>query len=170
MFVMDNDAVYVDVNDAACRAVSLSREDFVGRRLGFGTERERLGDVARMWTALRRTGHLVIPYQYDTPDGATMRLDIVCTADTPTRDRHLAMYWRQAAPPAGERLSPRQLEVTRLLALGLTGEQIARRLFLSPDTVRTHIRNAMRSMRAQTRAQLVARAVDRGLISLDAPG
>lgn len=56
-------------------------------------------------------------------------------------------------------LSPREREVLDLLADGLTGEDVAERLVLSPETVRTHIRNAMRKLDANTRAHAVALAV-----------
>lgn len=56
-------------------------------------------------------------------------------------------------------LSPRELEILRLLADGLTGEAIAGRLFLSPETVRTHVRNATAKLGARTRVQAVALAV-----------
>jgi len=54
------------------------------------------------------------------------------------------------------KLTPREREILGLLAQGLTGELIARRLFLSPATVRTHIGNATRKLGASTRAQAVA--------------
>ena len=165
MFVLDDDAVYVDANAAACSAVGLTREDFVGRRLGFGTDQERRADVARMWAAFLRTGHLVMPYQFTSPDYGTMRINIVCTANTPEPNRHLSIYWAQ--PFDGDELSPREQEVTQMLARGLTGEDIARRLVLSPETIRTHIRNAMQRLGARTRAHLIARALERGLITLD---
>jgi DNA-binding CsgD family transcriptional regulator len=50
-------------------------------------------------------------------------------------------------------------EVLDLLAQGLNGEEVAARLFLSPETVRTHIRNAMRKLRADTRVHAVALAL-----------
>jgi DNA-binding CsgD family transcriptional regulator len=53
-------------------------------------------------------------------------------------------------------LSVREYEILSLLAEGLTGAAIAKRLFLSPDTVRTHIRNAAKRLGAQTRVQAVA--------------
>ncbi len=62
------------------------------------------------------------------------------------------------------RLSPREREVTLLLADGLSGEEIARRLVLSPETVRTHIRNAMDAVGAHTRAHLVSIALRKRLI------
>jgi DNA-binding NarL/FixJ family response regulator len=57
------------------------------------------------------------------------------------------------------RLSPRELEVLELLADGLNGQMIAERLFLSPETVRTHVRNATGKLDAHTRVQAVAMVV-----------
>lgn len=56
-------------------------------------------------------------------------------------------------------LSPREREVLDLLAQGLTGAQAAERLFLSPETVRTHVRNAMMKLEAHTRVHAVALAL-----------
>jgi PAS domain S-box-containing protein len=56
-------------------------------------------------------------------------------------------------------LSPREREVLGLLARGLTGEQIADRLVLSPETVRTHIRNAREKLGASTRVEAVTMAL-----------
>ncbi len=50
-------------------------------------------------------------------------------------------------------LSPREREVLELLADGLQGPEIAARLFLSLETVRTHIRNAVAKLGARTRVQ-----------------
>jgi DNA-binding NarL/FixJ family response regulator len=63
-------------------------------------------------------------------------------------------------------LTSREREVVTLLAGGLTGEEIAFRLSLSPETVRTHIRNAMNRLGARTRAHLVTLAVERHEIEL----
>jgi PAS domain S-box-containing protein len=56
-------------------------------------------------------------------------------------------------------LSPREREILGLLARGLTGEQIAERLVLSPETVRTHIRNAREKLGASTRVEAVTMAL-----------
>lgn len=56
-------------------------------------------------------------------------------------------------------LSDRELEVLQLLADGLSGQAIAERLFLSPETVRTHVRNATAKLGARTRVQAVAMVV-----------
>jgi DNA-binding NarL/FixJ family response regulator len=67
----------------------------------------------------------------------------------------------------GERvglLSPREREVLDLLAQGLNGEEVAARLILSPETVRTHVRNAMDKLEANTRVHAVAIALRQGEI------
>jgi DNA-binding NarL/FixJ family response regulator len=61
-------------------------------------------------------------------------------------------------------LSRREAEILELLSTGLTGEEIAARLVLSPETVRTHVRNAMAKLRARTRTEAVVKAIDRAEI------
>jgi DNA-binding CsgD family transcriptional regulator len=53
-------------------------------------------------------------------------------------------------------LSKRENEILGLLAEGLSGQAIAERLYLSPETVRTHVRNATNKLGAKTRVQAVA--------------
>lgn len=65
-------------------------------------------------------------------------------------------------------LSKREREVFELLAEGLSGAEIAERLVLSPETVRTHIRNAMAKLGASTRSHAVAIALRQG--EIDAAG
>jgi DNA-binding NarL/FixJ family response regulator len=62
-------------------------------------------------------------------------------------------------------LSPREREILQLLAKGLSGEDAAQELHLSPETVRTHVRNAMSKLGASTRVHAVALALQRGEIS-----
>ena len=67
--------------------------------------------------------------------------------------------------PAGEELSPRESEVLTLLQDDHRSSDIARRLFISKATVRSHVRNAMTKLNARTFTQAVAEAVRRSLIS-----
>jgi DNA-binding NarL/FixJ family response regulator len=62
-------------------------------------------------------------------------------------------------------LSKREREIMDLLAQGLTGEDVATQLFLSSETVKTHIRNAMAKLEAHTRVHAVAIALREGFIS-----
>jgi DNA-binding CsgD family transcriptional regulator len=56
--------------------------------------------------------------------------------------------------------------VVTLIALGHDTSQIADGLLVSPETVRTHVRNAMSKLGARTRAQLVAIALSTGEAAL----
>ncbi len=62
-------------------------------------------------------------------------------------------------------LTRREREVLRLLADGLSNEEIGKELFISPETVRTHVRKAMVKFDADTRTQAVARALRERLIA-----
>ena len=63
---------------------------------------------------------------------------------------------------SGEGAERRESEILGLLAEGLTGEEIAQRLVLSPETVRTHVRNAMEKLGARTRTEAVVKALEMG--------
>ena len=62
-------------------------------------------------------------------------------------------------------LTQRERDVLRLLADGHSNEEIGKRLFISPETVRTHVRKAMDKLDADTRTQAVATALRQSLIS-----
>ena len=71
------------------------------------------------------------------------------------------------SPKATERLpalSGREREILGLLADGNSNPEIAAKLFISPETVRTHVRNAMAKLEADTRTQAVALALRYALI------
>lgn len=68
------------------------------------------------------------------------------------------------ASPRLEGLTDREREVVALVAGGLTNEEIAERLFLSPATAKTHVSRAMIKMGARDRAQLVVFAYESGLV------
>jgi len=69
-----------------------------------------------------------------------------------------------ARPPAMEILTDREREVVALVAHGLTNDEIAAELVLSPATARTHVSRAMVKLGARDRAQLVVFAYQSGLV------
>src|SRR5262249_19792467 len=81
----------------------------------------------------------------------------------PTIARELARP--RAVEPCAE-LTDRELEIIRLLANGLGNDEIGKALFISPATVRTHLRNGMGKLGAATRAQAVAIAFADGRIDV----
>jgi DNA-binding NarL/FixJ family response regulator len=63
------------------------------------------------------------------------------------------------------KVTQRERDVLRLLADGLTNEEIGKELFISPETVRTHVRKAMTKLEADTRTHAVATALRESLIA-----
>ncbi|MBC9726626.1 helix-turn-helix transcriptional regulator [Streptomyces sp. TRM68367] len=64
-----------------------------------------------------------------------------------------------------ERLTRREREVCALAARGLTNEEIAAHMVISPFTAKTHISRAMTKLGARDRAQLVVFAYESGLVA-----
>ena len=71
--------------------------------------------------------------------------------------------------PGGE-LSDRELEVLRMMALGLTNTEIGERLYVSVRTVETHRSHIHQKLNVRNRAELVRRAKEAGLLDGDDPG
>jgi DNA-binding NarL/FixJ family response regulator len=72
---------------------------------------------------------------------------------------------RAPAEPAGlAELTDREREVMALVGMGLTNDEIARRLVVSPLTAKTHVSRAMVKLGARDRAQLVVLAYETGLV------
>jgi len=68
--------------------------------------------------------------------------------------------------PGGE-LTEREIEVLRQLAHGSTNRKIAEALFISEETVKTHIGNILSKLHLAHRTQAVIYAIKQGIISLD---
>jgi DNA-binding NarL/FixJ family response regulator len=76
-----------------------------------------------------------------------------------------ATQTRAARPaPQLDVLTDREREVMGLVAEGLSNDEIAERLFLSPMTAKTHVSRAMTKLAARDRAQLVVMAYEAGLV------
>ena len=57
-------------------------------------------------------------------------------------------------------LTPRELEVLKLIGSGLTNRQVAAHLVISPETVKTHVRHLLRKFGIRSRRELRARLKD----------
>lgn len=75
----------------------------------------------------------------------------------------------RATAPGLEGLTRREREVTALAARGLTNEEIAAHMVISPFTAKTHISRAMTKLGARDRAQLVVFAYESGLVAPRSP-
>ena len=74
-----------------------------------------------------------------------------------------ARFRRNWLPDEPRALTPRQMEIVHLVALGASGPEIGDELSISHETVRTHVRNAMDKLGARSRAHLVAKALGDGI-------
>jgi LuxR family transcriptional regulator, maltose regulon positive regulatory protein len=120
------------------RAVAALDRSFAGAPEPGGYVRLYLDEGAPMWTLLR------------------------LAASAPAR-RLLERVAVPAAAPA-DPLSPRELEVLRLLDSELTGPEIARRMFVTVNTLRTHTKRIFTKLGVTTRAAAVRRAREQGLL------
>ncbi|HUP76149.1 MAG TPA: response regulator transcription factor [Acidimicrobiales bacterium] len=65
----------------------------------------------------------------------------------------------------GSDLTPREREILGLIAAGSTNKQIARRLYLSVNTVRNHVRNILAKLDAHSKLEAVSTAVREGIVA-----
>jgi DNA-binding NarL/FixJ family response regulator len=110
----------------------------------------------------------------DTPPRDLLRaIEVVAAGDAllaPSVTRRLIAEFAArrdpAEPPPGlAELTPREREITRLVAEGLSNAEIAGRLVISPLTAKTHVSNVLRKLGCRDRAALVALAYESGLVA-----
>jgi DNA-binding CsgD family transcriptional regulator/tetratricopeptide (TPR) repeat protein len=78
--------------------------------------------------------------------------------------------WLGGSRGYGDQISPRELDVVRLVVRGQTNRQIAETLVLSPKTVANHVDSAMRKLGVSSRTALAVRAIEGGVIAEDKAG
>jgi DNA-binding NarL/FixJ family response regulator len=100
-----------------------------------------------------------------TPSELTGALATVASGGTYVDPRLRPALLSRRATQRMPSLSKREREIMDLLAQGLNGEEVAERLVLSSETIKTHIRNAMNKLEAHTRVHAVAIALREGYIS-----
>jgi len=90
-------------------------------------------------------------------------LDLLAPHLALIRQRHVRLANAGLETPAAVALlSPREREILRLVASGLTNREIASGLFIAPGTVRKHLDNIYAKLGVRSRAQAVAVTVGRG--------
>jgi DNA-binding NarL/FixJ family response regulator len=110
----------------------------------------------------------------DAPPRDLLRaIEIVAAGDAllaPSITRRLIAEFAARRDPADpspvlDELTEREREITRLVAQGLTNNEIAGRLVISPLTAKTHVSNVLRKLGCRDRAALVALAYESGLVT-----
>jgi PAS domain S-box-containing protein len=176
MVLLDSSRRHVDVNGASLRLTGYQRHQLIGRPITeFVAKGSRLRSP-REWEAAMAAGRFTGHARLVAADGSHLSVQYAATTEVVTGHR-LTLFvelntsrWgaRFRRPLFGrhsrEPLSPRETEIVRLVALGMTGREIAAELQIAHHTVRTHLRNAMLKTGARSRAHLVAKALADGLV------
>jgi PAS domain S-box-containing protein len=182
MSLLDSERRYVAVNDAALAFYGVPRDELIGSEPGLTLARNERAVLDAEWDALVSTGEYYGDRVFERADGRHLRIQYAGSASS-SNGRWLAFSVvlsarvepdgpellvpdadDDGAAPVRNVLTPREREVVRLVALGAGTRQVAKDLYLSPETIRSHVRNAMSKTGAHTRAQLVAIALAEGLI------
>ena len=94
--------------------------------------------------------------------GVAPLLERLANGDTPAATRVLALLGHAASPAprtvpsTGETLTGREVEVLTLIAAGATNAELAERLHVSNNTVKTHVRRVLAKLGAHSRAEAAA--------------
>jgi DNA-binding CsgD family transcriptional regulator len=181
--LLDSDRRYVGVNDALISFYEYPRSEILGS-LADGMVVDDGRGIGARWERLVSTNQLYGERVIEHSNGTQLQVAYAAHGMT-VGDRWLALVVTLSASlqPDGpeligsapievsrraeSKLTAREREVVRLVALGCTTRQLAADLSLSPDTIRSHVRNAMAKTGAHTRAQLVALVLAEGLIEDD---
>jgi DNA-binding CsgD family transcriptional regulator len=186
MLIADDQRRWVTGNVAACDLLGITREEVPWRTMDDFTPLDEREKLEAQWKAFLRSGAAEGWYQLYVPDHGPMPVEFSATANV-LPARHLSVFippdeasteqaqrpfareatWKPVVGKSSGRLqlTEREREVMTLVASGLQSGDMAERLFLSPETVKSHVHNAMGKLGAHTRAHAVAIALVTGQIS-----
>jgi len=181
MLIVDNEGFYKEANGPARLIFRMSLRELREHRIDDLTAEADLPGLRDAWTDLRRHGSVSGRYLITFKDRSTLwvyfaalenvlpgqHLIVFMPADWPGDELEEMQPATHDEDPGA--LSPRQLDVLRLVALGANASQIAAELSISEATVRTHVKNVLERLGAHNRAHAVAIAMTSGLLSQNQP-
>jgi PAS domain S-box-containing protein len=180
MALVDAERRYVKVNDALIDLYEYPRDVLLGS-VSDGMVVDEHDRIESRWKQLVRTNQLYGERVVQHANGTQLHVSYAAHGTT-LDDRWMALVVTlsarfepdgpeligtaplESSRSAESKLTAREREVVRLVALGSNTRRIAAELSLSPDTIRSHVRNAMAKTGAHTRAHLVALVLADGLI------
>jgi PAS domain S-box-containing protein len=168
ILLVDDERRTLEANDPALQLLGRTRAELIGTSIVDVIDPSEREESARQWQAFLRSGEYSGSRDVLRPDGSTLAIEFAARLAS-VEGRRLAIYvlmtsdgswsWPSSSRSSTSMLTPREQEVVTLIAMGHETGQIAEELHVSPETVRTHVRNAMAKLGAHTRAQLVAIAL-----------
>jgi PAS domain S-box-containing protein len=164
VLLLDEQRRIVEVNGAALSLFGGPQASLVGTSIDEIIKPEDRSVAASEWQEFLQSGEYSGKRALLRADGSEVQIEFAARLESIGGRRlatYVAMVEQEASTPSVEGsgelpLTNREREVITLIALGDETAQIAEKLHISPDTVRTHVRNAMAKLGARTRAQLVA--------------
>jgi len=151
----------------ALRVCQALAADSSAQALAFLTEALKMGERGGFVRTFVDEGRLLTPLLREAsaegikPEYTAKLLNVIEVED---RQRRIRKREVPADPPHAGLLSERELEVLRLLAVGLSNQEIAEKLMISLNTTKTHVRHLFDKLDAKDRLQAVTRAKDLELI------
>lgn len=166
LFVVHESGRIVGANRYACSMLGYERDELLRvsiRELGASAELESLvaQGEAVVVSLRRRDGTTVTVRCQARPAGADELKLLAWVAQPAAALRPLRAPLR---PRGREVLSARELEILQLMADGFENAQISSQLFISKETVKTHIRRLLHKLRARSRTHAVALGLRGGII------
>jgi LuxR family maltose regulon positive regulatory protein len=124
--------------------------------------------AAGLYQTVLDEGPIISELLRTTQEGGNVKTDLI-----PYVDRLVAGLQRagqdRLAPTSGARilsaLSPRETDILTLIAEGLSNKEIARSLYIGPETVKSHLKSVFTKLGVERRAQAVSRAQTLGLVT-----
>jgi DNA-binding CsgD family transcriptional regulator len=176
MVLLDDERRYVEVNRPAQLMARHSLAEMRRSTLDDLTPPNELPIVEGMWARMLETGSVAGPRRIAAPNGAWLGivywgmanalpgLHVYAFAPADWSEDELAALDDGSVQPPVSPLTPREREVLRIAAEGLSGRSIAERLVLSPATVKTHLSNIYEKLGVSGRVAAVAKGMRLGLI------
>jgi DNA-binding CsgD family transcriptional regulator len=177
MLMADDQRRWVTGNAAACELLGVAPEELAWHTMDDFTPASERARLEEQWQAFLTSGMAEGWYELYVPDHGAVPVEFSATANV-LPARHLSVFIPHDKPSVehrktdlasqagwtpvmAERSGPQQLtdrerEVMTLIASGFHNGDVAKRLFLSPETVKSHVHNAMGKLGAHTRAHAVA--------------
>lgn len=186
MLIADDHRRWVTGNAAACDLLGIAEEALPWHTMDDFTPSSERCRLNEQWAEFLAGGAAEGRYQLYVEDRGPFPVEFGAIANV-LPGRHLALFippdeksiwaregeWRplKAVHAGRSALTKREREIITLAAYGGQSGDIAERLVLSPETIKTHVQNAMSKLGARTRAHAVAIALVTGQIAWsDAPG
>ena len=180
MLLADDQRRWVTGNAAACELLGIAPDAVPWHTMDDFTPLSERPRLEQQWTQFLASGEAEGRYQLYVPNREPFPVEFGAVANV-LPARHLALFippngeglwaregeWRPLthAPASRVPLTKREREIMTLAASGGQSGDIAKRLFVSPETINSHMQNAMSKLGAHTRAHAVAIALVTGQIA-----